>query len=169
MSKTEILIWSDIRSKTLGTDEYLDKIKEKKLPLRSYNLYTPKPEIIEKIKEKLSKLSVGLKVLAIGADWCPDCNINVPRMIKVVEALDKNKVDFQILYGVMVNALRKSGDITWHKKHSPPEAVEPKFNLEKIPTFFFFIDGKYIGRVVERPTKFPTLEEELLNVLEENL
>ncbi len=115
MSKTEILIWSDIRSKTLGTDEYLDKIKEKKLPLRSYNLYTPKPEIIEKIKEKLSKLSVGLKVLAIGADWCPDCNINVPRMIKVVEALDKNKVDFQILYGVMVNALRKSGDITWHK------------------------------------------------------
>ena len=40
--------------------------------------------------------------------------------------------------------------------------------LEKIPTFYFFIDEKYVGRIVERPIKFSTLEEELLYILEEH-
>lgn len=169
MSKAENLIWSDIKSKTMGIEKYLEKIKDKALPQKSYKVYVPKQEIIARIKEKLSQIREHLRILVIGADWCPDCYINVPRMIKVLEAIGKNTIDFQILYGVMVNALRKPGDITWHKKNSPPEATEPKFNLEKIPTFYFFVEEKLIGRIVERPTKFPSLEEELLNILEEHL
>ena len=36
----------------------------------------------------LSEKKLKLKVLAIGAEWCPDCAVHVPSMIKIIEALD---------------------------------------------------------------------------------
>ncbi len=166
MSELENLKWSDIKSQTMTIKEYLETLENKHGTYENYGNYIPKAEIIEKIKKKLFSIENNLKILAIGASWCPDCSKNVPRMIKILEKISLDKIHLEILYGVMVNALRKRGDPYWHKTRSPPEAMNPKFNLEKIPTFFFFLDDKYIGRVVERPIKFPTLEEEILHIIE---
>ena len=168
MSEVEFLIWENIKSKTMSIKEYLKTIETNQETYENYEKYIPIAEIIEKIKKMLTSIDKKLKILVIGASWCPDCSKYVPRMIKIIELINNDKFHLEILYGVMVNALRKKGDRYWHKTKSPPEATDPKFDLEKIPTFYFFIDEKYVGRIVERPIKFSTLEEELLYILEEH-
>lgn len=167
--KVELLKWSDIKSKTMNTRDYLEFIQSKKSALKNHDDYQPKAEIIQKTQELLSKTAKYFRVLAIGAEWCGDCSKNVPRMVKIIEAINNPKMEFKILYGVMVNPLKKREGHTWHEKRSPPEAVNPKFDLKAIPTFFFFIDEVYVGRVIEEPQRFETFEEELLHALESNL
>ena len=168
--KTELmdLKWDDLVTPTLSPDKYLETYKERVQP--TYESYKPKTEILEKIKNLLTSKNQKLKIVALGADWCPDCSINVPKMIKIVKSMNTDDLDLRILYGVMVNALHKPGETIWHKKRSPPEAVNPKFDLKKIPTFYFFDEkGNYLGVIVEHPKYGSTLEQDTLEILEKNL
>ena len=161
----EDLKWRDLTSPTLSPDKYLKKYSSLKSTYESYN---PKSDVLEKIKSKLVNKNQKLKIVALGADWCPDCSYNVPKMIKIVKSLDISNVEIEILYGVVVNAFHKSGDKIWHKARSPPEAVNPKFDLHKIPTFYFFDEsGNYLGVIVEHAKN--TLEEDTLEIIENNL
>jgi thiol-disulfide isomerase/thioredoxin len=132
-----------------------------------YKNYEPKKEILKKISTLLQEKKEKLKIVALGADWCPDCSRNIPRMIKITETIPSVDIEFKILYGIIVNALHKPGDVIWHKKRSPPEAVNPKFNLKAIPTFYFFNKaGNLIDVIIEKPKINSSLEEELLEILE---
>ncbi|MFW9864784.1 MAG: thioredoxin family protein [Candidatus Thorarchaeota archaeon] len=162
------LKWKDLVSPTMSPDDYLEKYEEK--TGNNYKSYEPKSDILDKILSILKDKNEKLKIVVLGADWCPDCNINVPRMIKIIKMMNSKEVNFQILYGIMVNALHKPEESIWHKKRSPPEAVEPKFNLKKIPTFYFFnAKEDFIGQIVENPKDSSTLEEDLFEILESNL
>lgn len=168
MSKKSELKWVDLVSPTMSPDDYLkeygDKIEF------NYKTYEPKVDVLERIKDLLEKKNEKLKIVSLGADWCPDCNRNVPRMIKNIETIKSTNIDLRILYGIMVNALHKPGETIWHKKRSPPEALDPKFDLKKIPTFFFFnSNDDLIGVIVENPKWESTLEEDLLEILENKL
>ena len=91
-------------------------------------------------------------------------------MIKIKEVLKSTDFDLKILYGIMVDALHKKNEAIWHKKRSPPEALDPKFNLKKIPTFYFFkADDELIGTIVENPKWESTLEEDMLEILKNKL
>ncbi|MHA1932944.1 MAG: thioredoxin family protein [Promethearchaeota archaeon] len=165
---TNDLKWEDLVSPTMSPDDYLKEYGEK--IEFNYKTYEPKLDIIEKISTLLKDKKQKLKIVALGADWCPDCNRNVPRMIKNVKSMKSDNIDFKILYGIMVNALHKPGETIWHKKRSPPEAVKAIFDLKKIPTFYFFNDkGELIGIIVENPKDSSTLEEDLLEILEDKL
>jgi len=162
------LKWSDLVSPTMTPDEYLkiygDKIK------RVYESYEPKSDTLNDIKNLLKNKKEKLKIIALGADWCPDCSRNVPRMIKIVKFLNTEEVGLQILYGIMVNALHKPGETIWHKNRSPPEATDPKFDLKAIPSFYFFNDaGEYLGIIVENPDYTSTLEEDILKILKRSI
>ena len=159
--------WKDFSSPTLTIKEYLNKFKAKANIIKNFETYTPKQEIVMEIASFLSEKKDSLKILALGADWCPDCSVNVPHMIKIVESLQKMaNVDLRILYGIMVDALHKKGESIWHKKRSPPEAVDPRFNLNAIPTFYLFDSkGEFLGNIIEGPKNHPTLEEEILAIL----
>jgi thiol-disulfide isomerase/thioredoxin len=156
------LRWNDLGSPTMNSEEYLEKYFEKIATI--YNTYEPKPYILEQITTILNERKERLKIAALGADWCPDCNRNIPRMIKIVKAIKSKYIDFRILYGVIVNALHKPGEPLWHKTRSPPEAIDPRFDLQKIPTFYFFNKhNNFIGMIQENPKK--TIEEDLLEIL----
>ncbi|MFX0104458.1 MAG: thioredoxin family protein [Candidatus Hodarchaeota archaeon] len=162
------LKWSDFVSPTMTSDDYLkiygDQIK------RNFESYEPKLDILENIKDFLKNKKEKLKIVALGADWCPDCSRNVPRMIKIVKEIKSEVDDMQILYGIMVNALHKPGETIWHTKRSPPEATDPKFELKSIPTFYFFNKaGEYLGVIVENPANGSTLEDDLLEILKRNM
>jgi len=162
------LKWSDLVSPTMTPDEYLkiygDKIK------RVYESYEPKSDTLNDIKNLLKNKKEKLKIIALGADWCPDCSRNVPRMIKIVKFLNTEEVGLQILYGIMVNALHKPGETIWYKNRSPPEATDPKFDLKAIPSFYFFNDaGEYLGIIVENPDYTSTLEEDILKILKRSI
>ncbi len=168
MSKKSELKWVDLVSPTMSPDDYLkeygDKIEF------NYKTYEPKVDVLERIKDLLEKKNEKLKIVSLGADWCPDCNRNVPRMIKNIETIKSTNIDLRILYGIIVNALHKPGETIWHKKRSPPEALDPKFDLKKIPTFYFFnSNDDLIGVIVENPKWESTLEEDLLEILENKL
>ena len=159
------LRYDDLVSPTMSPDFYLEKYKEK--ISNTYNAYEPKLDVVNEIKTLLSEKNQKVKIVALGADWCPDCNRNVPRMIKVLKIMNSEDVEFRILYGIMLNALHKPGEEIWHKTRSPPEAINPKFELKKIPTFYFFNkDNELIGVITENPKK--SIEEDLLDILEFN-
>jgi len=168
MNDRSKLKWNDLVSPTMTPDEYLNEYGDK---IESdYKTYEPKEDVLEAIKTLLKKKNEKLKVVSLGADWCPDCNRNVPRMIKTVELMKSTDVDLKILYGIMVNALHKPNEAIWHKKRSPPEAINPKFDLKKIPTFYFFnANDDLIGTIVENPKFESTIEEDLLEILKNNL
>ena len=168
-SKTTILRWSDIQSETIPTDEYFEFLKKKEELWGNYEAYEPKEDVLKKISEILSDPDKKVKILAIGAEWCHDCAKQLPRMTKIVRELG-GAIDFQVLYGLKVDALKKAkGKIKWHEEHSPPEANDPKFDVKAIPTIYIFVEDEYVHRLVEGPERFPTLEEELLNILEKKL
>ena len=159
------LNWSDIKSETMSIDDYLKNFKEKTEIIKNYENYTPKIKHLEHIKDFIAEQQIKLKILVMGAKWCHDCAEQVPHMIKIVKVLGTEYIEMSALYGIKVNAFRKEGEILWDKNHSPPEAVDPKFNLTAIPTFFIFRDNEIIGRIVEHPKRFSTLERDLCNIL----
>lgn len=160
------LKWNDLVSPTMTPDEYLKNFGDKLA--YNYETYEPNPVILEKIKNKLQNNNEKLKIVALGADWCPDCSVNIPRMIKIVKLMKSKDISFHILYGIIVNALHKPGEIIWHKRRSPPEAVDPKFKLKAIPTFYFFnADGEFLDVIVEHPKA--SMEEDTLEILENNM
>ena len=162
------LKFKNLISPTLTPDDYL-KVYAKKVMIE-YESYKPKSSALEEIKETLKNKNEKLKIVALGAEWCPDCSKYIPRMIKLIKDLKTEEISIDILYGIMVNALHKSGETIWHKKRSPPEATDPKFDLKKIPTFYFFNNAdKHIGIIVEHPKLNSTLEEDILEILINNI
>ena len=160
------LKWNDLVSPTMTPDEYLKTYGDK--VAYNYETYEPNSTILEKIKNFLRNKNEKLKIVALGADWCPDCSRNVPRMIKIVKLIKSKDISLDILYGIMVNALHKPGETIWHKKRSPPEAIDPKFDLKAIPTFYFFnANGNFLDVIVEHPKA--SIEEDTLEILEKNM
>lgn len=165
---TDDLKWEDLVSPTMSPDEYLKVYGD--IIGDNYKTYKPKLDILEKISKLLTKKKGSLKIVALGAKWCPDCGRNVPRMIKIIKLMKNKDVNLQILYGIVVNALHRPGEVIWHKKRSPPEAVKAIFDLKKIPTFYIFNkNSELIGIIVENPKYSSTLEEDLLEILERKL
>ncbi len=167
MNAKSDLSWEDIISPTMTPEAYMNKFWDKiKL---NYETYEPKTEILEQITNFLTSRKEKLRIAVLGAEWCPDCNRNLPRMIKIIRTLKNLDFDFKILYGIMVNALHKPGEPLWHKTRSPPEVIDPKFDLKAIPTFYFFNSSRnLLGVIVENPKTQSTLEEDLLAILQQN-
>ncbi|TFF90432.1 MAG: hypothetical protein EU548_03050 [Promethearchaeota archaeon] len=162
------LMWKDIVSPTMTPDDYMEQYKDK-IAL-NYKAYKPKIEILQEITQIIASRDEKLRIAVLGADWCPDCNKNIPRMIKIVRNLDEIDIEFKILYGIMVNALHKPEEPIWHKTRSPPEATDPKFDLNAIPTFYFFNKkGNYLGQIIENPQQGNTLEEDTLDIIKGNI
>lgn len=159
------LKWTDINSETLTIDGYLKKFIDKVDIKINYENYKPNSKYIKRIKILIKNELLDLKILTIGEKWCHDCTKQIPNMIKIIRQLNSKKIEMRILYGIKINAFRKEGEILWDKRHSVPEAIDPKFNLIAIPTFYIFRDNKLIGRIVELPKRFSSLEKDLYNIL----
>jgi len=164
---SEKLNWSDIVSPMMTRDEYNTKFKDEAPIHENYSVYTPKSETIKKISDFLTSKNESIKILAMGAAWCKDCKIQIPHLLKIVDALPSDRVAVRFLYGIKTDPYRKPGDVKWSARHSPPEAVNPKFAVNKIPMIYIFnATGSLLAKIEERPHKFPTIEEVFLSVLE---
>jgi hypothetical protein len=162
-------MWSDIQSNTMDIADYLKYIK-KKGAYNYYEDYNFNRNVLQEIRSYLDEHDKRLKFFAIGAFWCPDCSRQVPALVRIGEELGDRVNDMKFLYGVKTNPFHKEGEPLWHKKHSPPEATDPKFDLRKIPTIYIFTEeGNYLGRIIEKPKNGNTLEDEIWLILQEKL
>ena len=69
--------------------------------------------------------------------WCHDSEREVPRLLKILDAL-----------GVEDDRLMLIA-LDWDKREPLGRAREA--GVEFTPTFVFYVDGREVGRIVERP------------------
>ncbi len=118
--------------------------------------YSLKPETLESLKEVADQIVV----VAIGAEWCKDCVANIPVLDLIHE---ETGMPVYILDGVKTDPLNPNRK--WAVPPSPPEVN--KLKIKAIPTILLYTpDGVEIARIIENPQILPTLEEELLYLIE---
>lgn len=139
----------DENANLVNTFEKSDLLKEPFVSWYSvnYDEYTPDPEIIAQIKP----LWKGVTIKAFMGSWCRDSKREVPRFYKVLE---QSGFKMKNLTFVGVNRQMKS-----------PENQQEGLNIQRVPTFIFYKNGKEIGRYVEYPVDF--LEKDILKILQE--
>jgi hypothetical protein len=99
-----------------------------------YDKYNPPAEMVDALK---AKLGANMKIDVYLGIWCPDSRNNVPPFLKI---LDRVGVSVPVRYfGV---PRKPSRDVKYY--------VE-EMNVERVPSFIFYRDGKEIGRIIENP------------------
>ncbi len=105
-------------------------------------------EVVEQIKQRAQNVEV---IIYLGT-WCDDSRIHVPQMVNI---LNDSKIPYSF---IGVN----------REKECPFEKKECKtWDIEFVPTFVIFLEGKEIGRIVETPRL--TLEDDLATVLKRGM
>ena len=99
-----------------------------------YDKYDPPAEMIDALK---ARLGANMKIDVYLGTWCPDSRNNVPLFLKI---LDRAGVAVPVRY---FDVPRKSSrDVKYY--------VE-EMQIELVPSFIFYRDGKEIGRIIENP------------------
>lgn len=98
---------------------------------------------------KITPLLIDVDIHVFMATWCEDSIWEVPALYKI---LDNSKIDFENLYVVAVDAMKKT-----------PSGIEEIFKIEYVPTIIFIKDDIELGRIVESPVE--TLEKDILAIL----
>lgn len=114
---------------------------------KEFNAYAPIDSIMKNLKENISG---ALKVKVVLGTWCHDSQVQVPRFFKVLEKLPVKKENISI---IAVNT----------SKETPGKDIS-YMNIEKVPTFIFYLNGFEMGRIIETPQK--SIEEDMLELME---
>jgi hypothetical protein len=118
--------------------------------------YSPKQDILTLIKKNAEQFIV----VAIGAEWCKDCVTNIP-VLDLIHEVTGLRV--YVLGGVKTDPLNPERQ--WAVPPSPPEV--DTLGIRAIPTILLYTpEGTEIARIIENPQILPTLEEELLYLIE---
>ena len=113
----------------------------------NYMNYQVEDSLLKTLK---AKIGGDLKIDVYLGTWCSDSLNNVPKFIKIIEALGADNLPVNYY-----NVNRKPGkDVKYY--------VED-LKVERVPTFIFYRDGKEIGRIVENPKN--SLIEDFLEII----
>jgi thiol-disulfide isomerase/thioredoxin len=109
-----------------------------------YNAYEPDKNALEQIGN-----APPAEIKVFFGDWCKDSKKHVPAFIKTMELA--SNPGLQIAY---INVDRQ--------KKQPSDLIE-SLNIENVPTFIVFENGKEVGRIVETPKT--SVEQDLADIL----
>ncbi|MFW9908620.1 MAG: thioredoxin family protein [Candidatus Thorarchaeota archaeon] len=120
--------------------------------------YKPNPAALDMLK----KLAEEYEIVVLFADWCGDARRAVPALAVIEAEL-----------GIRVRALggmTKPGFGSGRYWAIPPSPIEVDiFDIRSSPTILLFRKdtGEEIGRIKTRPKMTPTIEEEMVKVIED--
>ncbi|MFW9806018.1 MAG: thioredoxin family protein [Candidatus Thorarchaeota archaeon] len=125
--------------------------------IRQKDEYKLNEEAVAKLKE----LSNDYTIVILFADWCGDARRALP-----VLALLEKEIDIQIYaLGGMTKPPYGSGKL-WAVPPSPAEV--DIFDVKSSPTIIIFDkEGNEIGRIKTYPRMTPTIEEEIVKIIED--
>lgn len=117
--------------------------------IREKDDYSFNADVIEKLKKIIKP---DITVLVVMGTWCSDSRREVPRFMKIVDAVSfpYDRISF-----VGVDNL----------KVSPVENYNT-LNIERVPTFIFFRNNIEAGRIIENP--LASLEQDMTDILTRN-
>lgn len=111
----------------------------------NYDNYTLNEEVIESLKF----LNQEITIKAFMGTWCEDSQDQTPVFYKI---LDEAKFNYENLEFIAVD-----------RDKSTPNNLQEGFDIERVPTFIFYKNGKEIGRIVEYPRE--TVEVDMLKII----
>ncbi len=126
---------------------------------RQREAYSLKPDVVEELKSLID----DYEIVAVFADWCGDARKAIPVLSLLEQELD-----------IRVRAL---GGMTkppygskkyWAVPPSPPEV--DTFEIKSSPTILVFdkSTGAEIWRIKTRPKMTPTVEQEILRIIQDS-
>jgi len=116
----------------------------------NYESYIPTNEIIGELKN-LRPEKFTLKI--VFGSWCGDSRRELPRMMKVLNAIGFPEKNIQLIGVYDSMAVYKQA----------PKREEQGLNIYRVPTFIVYKKNEEIGRIVEYPVE--SLERDLLKIL----
>lgn len=145
--------------RTVSVDNYLNgltapfqnKFSERK---RTYKLD-------EEAVHKLRSYAKDVVIVVFSAEWCKDCAANVPVLALLAE---KTGMTVRVFGGLKTDPLDPKEK--WRIPPSPPEVKS--FNVQESPHIIIFDKrGNQLGTIIENPTLANTLEEEILQLIQQ--
>jgi len=112
-----------------------------------YKFYHPDTVVVAKIMEVNTDYSITI----VMGTWCSDSRKEVPRFYKLLDELN-----FSEEKATLINVNRKKDGI---------DTDVTNLNIELVPTFIVYSNGKEIGRIIETPKK--SLEKDFLEIISE--
>jgi thiol-disulfide isomerase/thioredoxin len=110
-----------------------------------YESYAPDSTTIASLKP----LTEGLKVTIVMGTWCGDSKLQVPHFYKITDQLGITEKDMTL---ICVDGQKKAEN-----------GIIDNLDIQRVPTFIFYKDGKELGRIVESPKD--TLEKDSYDIL----
>lgn len=151
---------SDIRPDGPSSNEAIDTIKTAYRGgfIRQRDEYTLNQEAVEKLRTLIDDYTIVI----LFADWCGDARRALP-----VLALLEQELDTKIIaLGGMTKPPYGSKQY-WAVPPSPPEV--DICDVTSSPTIIVFgKDGEEVGRIKTRPKMTPTIEQELVKIIEDS-
>jgi hypothetical protein len=108
--------------------------------------YNPNPDCLQKLKA----LQQPVRIEIYLGTWCPDSKNHVGAYFKVLAMTDN-----PLIQTVYVGIPRD--------RAARPKYLPQAKNIEKLPTFLVYKEGKELGRIIETPAK--SVEEDLVAIL----
>jgi thiol-disulfide isomerase/thioredoxin len=148
---------SEIRKKTVSVGQYIEclelQLKEKFLNRKQ--AYKLQPQAVDQLKDFEKKYVA----IVFSATWCKDCAEYIPVLSLISEATG---LEVRVFGGLMKDPL--SHVCKWRIPPSPAEVIT--FEVDKIPLIIILdLHGREIGRIVESPKRWTTLEQELYEII----
>ena len=100
------------------------------------------------IKNNETKLA-GKRIKIVLGTWCSDSRREVPRMLKILDAIGFAKDSLQLIF-----VDRTKNGISNETKN---------LNIERVPTIIVYNHNKELGRIIETPEE--TLEKDLVKIV----
>lgn len=113
---------------------------------KNYEEYVLDTAIVNQLKPLLK----GVKIKAVMGTWCGDSRRETPHFYKVLEAAGFNFKNLTM--------------ITVDRSRTTPDNDQAGLEIERVPTFIFYENGKEINRFVEYPRE--TLEKDFVKILQ---
>lgn len=151
---------SDIRADAPSSNEAMDTIKPTYRGgfIRQRDGYKLNQEAVEKLRD----LKNDYSIVILFADWCGDARRTLPVLALLEQELDKTI----IALGGMTKPPYGS-DKHWAVPPSPPEV--DLCDITSSPTIMIFgKDGNEVGRIKTRAKMTPTIEEEIVKIIEDS-
>ncbi len=114
----------------------------------NYNFYKPDTSTLNKIKPKIPFYRIKI----VMGTWCSDSRREVPRFYKILDFLNFPARNLEL-----IAVDRRKKGINGETKN---------LNIQRVPTFIFYFNGKEVGRIIESPVE--TLEKDISKILSKN-
>lgn len=111
----------------------------------NYEYYQLDNEVITALKPYLNSITIK----AFMGTWCGDSKEQTPVFYKILDACEFNYNKLQM--------------ITVNRAKSTPDNLQEGLDIQRVPTFIFYKNGKEIGRFVEYPIE--SVEKDMLKIV----